>query len=159
MNKEMIEDTAAIIESRFVEFEERLNNTIEIKINELERSIKKILHNRLNIRFDVSLNIIEKMPEETCAIEDITEDLHTSEDKFEREFQKTTRSFKKEFEKSLAKMLQKHLLVTKFSKKYTINENKLMDPMRIQGLVPDRCPGFWSWFLYLIPHLVLGFVF
>ena len=94
MNKE---DTAVIIESRFEEFEERLNKIIEIKIGELERSIKKRLHSRLNTRFDVSLNIIEQRPEKICAIKDIIEDIHTSEDKFEDEFQKTIRSFKKEF--------------------------------------------------------------
>ena len=97
------EDTAVIIESRFVEFEERLNKIIEIKIDELERSIKKRLHSRLNIRFDVSLNIIEQRPEEICAIEDIIEDTYISEEKFEDEFPKTIRFFKKEFEKSLKK--------------------------------------------------------
>ena len=44
------EDTVVIIESRFVEFEKRLNKIIEIKIDKLERSIKKRLHSRLNTR-------------------------------------------------------------------------------------------------------------
>ena len=35
------EDITTIIESRYVEFEERLDKIIEIKIDELKRSIKK----------------------------------------------------------------------------------------------------------------------
>ena len=102
--------------SRFVEFEERLNKIIEIKIDELERSIKKRLHRRLNTRFDVSLNIIEQCPEEIREIEDIIHDTLISEDKFENGFQKTITFFGKEFEKSLEKILEKYLLVTKSSK-------------------------------------------
>ena len=71
----------------------------------------------------MSLNIIEQRPEEIREIEDIIHDTYISEDKFENEFQKTITFLRKEFEKSLEKIIEKHLLVTKYSKSVQMNNH------------------------------------